>query len=155
MSALRAVLLCLLLASLPAWGVVETYDFDTPAQEQRFRELSEELRCLVCQNENLANSRADLARDLRRQLHEMIVGGASKGEVVDYMVARYGDFVLYRPPVKRTTWLLWFGPALLALLAIAVLVRMVRANARAAEAPLDPAEQSRVNHILSRKPPGD
>ena len=148
-----AVLLFLLTAALPAFAVIETYEFDTPAQEEQFKILSEELRCLVCQNENLASSRADLARDLRQQIHEMIMSGASNEQIVDYMVDRYGDFVLYRPPVKRSTWLLWFGPALLALVAIAVVVRVVRANARADEPALDEAERSRVHEILDRAPP--
>ncbi len=85
------------------------------AVSERLKHLSEELRCLVCQNQTLADSNADLAVDLRRQVETMIIGGRSDNEIRDYMVARYGDFVLYKPPVQRNTWLLWFGPfALLA-----------------------------------------
>ena len=146
-----ALLLVLLTGPLPALAVIESYDFETPAQEQRFKQLSEELRCLVCQNENLASSRADLAQDLRQQLHEMILAGASNDEIVEYMVARYGDFVLYRPPVKSSTWLLWFGPAILAVLAVWVVVRVVKANARADEMPLDDAERRRVQQALDRR----
>jgi len=146
-----ALLLVLLAGPLPALAVIESYDFETPAQEQRFKQLSEELRCLVCQNENLASSRADLAQDLRQQLHEMILAGASNDEIVEYMVARYGDFVLYRPPVKSSTWLLWFGPAILAVLAVWVVVRVVKANARADEMPLDDAERRRVQQALDRR----
>lgn len=153
MRTITAMLLALLLGAAPALAVIETYDFDNPAQEQRFKDLSEELRCLVCQNENLASSRADLARDLRQQLHRMIVEGASDDEIVDYMVSRYGDFVLYRPPVKGKTWLLWFGPALLALLALAVVVRVVRANSRTDEPPLDEQERARVRELLGQDPP--
>lgn len=81
--------------------------------EKRLVAISEELRCLVCQNESLAGSRADLANDLRREIRKMIAEGKTDQEILDFMVARYGDFVLYRPPVKPTTWLLWGGPFLL------------------------------------------
>ena len=84
-----------------------------PELEKRVQAISEELRCLVCQNQTIADSHADLAIDLKNQVREMLVQGKSNKEVSDYMVQRYGDFVLYRPPVKSTTWLLWFGPFLL------------------------------------------
>src|SRR6266568_4209024 len=86
---------------------------DDPAVEQRLIAISEEMRCLVCQNESLAGSRADLAQDLRRELREQIRLGKSDAEIREFMVSRYGDFVLYRPPVKPTTWLLWAGPFVL------------------------------------------
>ena len=81
-----------------------------PGLEKRVMALTENLRCLVCQNQTIADSHADLAIDLKKQVREQLARGASEQEVLDYMVARYGDFVLYRPPVKPTTWLLWFGP---------------------------------------------
>ena len=84
-----------------------------PALDARLRALEEELRCLVCQNQTLADSSAPLAEDLRREVRELAVGGKSDVEIKQYLVARYGDFVLYRPPVKSTTWLLWFGPFVL------------------------------------------
>lgn len=84
-----------------------------PVLEARVQALSEELRCLVCQNQTLADSHAELAIDLKNQVREKLAQGLSDKDVVDYMVQRYGDFVLYRPPVKRSTWLLWFGPFLL------------------------------------------
>lgn len=88
---------------------------EDPALEQRMIELSEELRCLVCQNESLAGSRSELAEDLRREIRDQLKSGKTDAEVIDYLTARYGDFVLYNPPVKPVTWLLWFGPfALLA-----------------------------------------
>ncbi len=77
---------------------------------ERFKRLSEELRCLVCQNQTLADSNAELAVDLKRQIETLLTQGQSDAQIRDYMVARYGDFVLYRPPLQRTTWLLWFGP---------------------------------------------
>lgn len=89
----------------------------TPEQEARIQSMSEVLRCLVCQNQSVAESSAGLAQDLKQQIREQIEAGRTDQEVVDYMVARYGDFVLYEPPVKPVTWLLWFGPLLLLLLA--------------------------------------
>jgi len=84
-----------------------------PALDTRLKKLEEELRCLVCQNQSLADSTAPLAEDLRREVRELAVAGKSDDEIKQYLVARYGDFVLYRPPVKSTTWLLWFGPFVL------------------------------------------
>jgi cytochrome c-type biogenesis protein CcmH len=97
-----------------------------PVTERRLMTLSEELRCLVCQNETLASSRADLAEDLRREIREQIKGGASDEQIRDYLVARYGEFVLYRPRVKLNTLLLWTGPALFIILGVALLLRAVR-----------------------------
>ena len=84
-----------------------------PALDTRLKKLEEELRCLVCQNQSLADSSAPLAEDLRREVRQLAVAGKSDDEIKQYLVARYGDFVLYRPPVKSTTWLLWFGPFVL------------------------------------------
>jgi cytochrome c-type biogenesis protein CcmH len=89
--------------------------------EQRAQHLSEELRCLVCQNQTLAESQAQLAIDLKRQLREQLAHGATDEQVRDYMVQRYGDFVLYRPPLKATTWVLWFGPLAMLLAGLAML----------------------------------
>jgi len=99
---------------------------EDPVVEQRLIAISEEMRCLVCQNESLAGSRAELAQDLRRELREQIRAGRSDEEIKQYMVSRYGDFVLYRPPVKPTTWLLWLGPFALLLVALALFVRYLR-----------------------------
>ncbi len=99
---------------------------DDPVTERRLMNLSEELRCLVCQNETLASSRADLAEDLRREIRAQIKSGATDEQVRDYLVARYGDFVLYRPPMKARTILLWSGPALFILLGVVLLLRAVR-----------------------------
>lgn len=97
-----------------------------PALEARLQAISEELRCMVCQNQSLADSHADLAIDLKNQVREMLQQGQSDKQVVAYMVERYGDFVLYRPPVKSTTWLLWFGPFLLFAVGIGVLFVKLR-----------------------------
>lgn len=107
--------------------------FTDPALQRRYEALTRELRCLVCQNQSIADSHAFLAADLRREVQRLLEQGASDAEIVEFMVARYGDFVLYRPPVSTTTWLLWFGPALLLSLGALVLVRVVRARARLAD----------------------
>lgn len=103
--------------------------------ENRWRALNEELRCLVCQNQSIAESAAPLAKDLRAQSRQMIEAGKSDAQIREYMTNRYGDFVLYRPPFKPTTWLLWFGPLLMLLLGVALVWRMRRgvvANGHAA-----------------------
>lgn len=100
------------------------------AIEKRMVAISEELRCLVCQNESLSGSHADLAQDLRREIRKMIGEGKTDQEILDFMVARYGDFVRYRPPVKPTTWLLWGGPFVLLAGGIAALIAFLRRRAR-------------------------
>ena len=103
---------------------------EDPVVEQRLIAISEELRCLVCQNESLAGSRADLALDLRRELRELIKQGQSDEQIKEFMVSRYGDFVLYRPPVKPTTWVLWLGPFALMLVGVMALVVYLRRRSR-------------------------
>lgn len=103
---------------------------EDPVVEKRLIAIADELRCLVCQNESLAGSRADLALDLRREIRNLIKAGKSDTEILDFMVARYGDFVLYRPPFKPTTWLLWVGPFALLAVALWVLWRLVSRAAR-------------------------
>lgn len=122
---------------------------EDPVVEQRLITISGELRCLVCQNESLAGSRADLALDLRREIRTLIKAGKTDQEIMDFMVSRYGDFVRYRPPVNPTTWLLWFGPFLLLIGAIVVLVRMVRGSQRGgAPRALDAAQRARAQSLL-------
>jgi cytochrome c-type biogenesis protein CcmH len=101
-----------------------------PVLEKRVLALAQELRCLVCQNQTLADSHADLALDLKKQVRAKLAAGMSEREVVDYMVQRYGDFVLYKPPVKATTWLLWYGPFLLLGLGLIALFRNMSARQR-------------------------
>ena len=96
--------------------------FESQQQQDRFDKLTQELRCLVCQNQNLADSDAPLAHDLRREVHEMLQSGQSNEQIKQFLVARYGDFVLYRPPVQQNTWLLWLAPLIL-LLGGALVVR--------------------------------
>jgi cytochrome c-type biogenesis protein CcmH len=101
-----------------------------PVLEARMTAIASELRCLVCQNQTIADSHAALAVDLRQQVREMIQRGDSDAQIIDYMTARYGDFVLYRPPLKPTTVLLWFGPALMLLVGAVVLVVLLRRRQR-------------------------
>ena len=103
---------------------------DDPVLEARVMRIAAELRCLVCQNQTIADSHADLAVDLRNQVRDMVRRGQSQEQIIDYMTARYGDFVLYRPPVKSTTALLWFGPAVLLVGAVVVFVLLLRRRAR-------------------------
>jgi cytochrome c-type biogenesis protein CcmH len=124
---------------------------DDPVVEARVQKLGEELRCLVCQNQNIADSHADLAMDLKKQLREQIAAGRSDGEIKDFMVERYGDFVLYRPPLKATTVLLWAGPFALLLIVIVLLLRRLRSRTeRAAVAnTLSADEHERARALLA------
>jgi len=120
-----------------------------PELEERVLKIAAELRCLVCQNETIAASHADLAVDLRNQVREQLRAGKSDAEIRAYMVARYGDFVLYTPPVKPTTWLLWIGPfVLLAAMALVMWRTLSRRRAVAPAAPLSEAEQQRARELL-------
>jgi len=121
----RKLLFTLLLAASAASAQVQEAPLvqANPELEKRVMALSEELRCLVCQNQTLADSHAELAMDLKQQVREKLASGMSDKDVVDYMVERYGDFVMYRPPMKGTTFLLWFGPFVLLVGGILVLVR--------------------------------
>jgi len=136
---------------LGAQANVDVYHFDDPAQDARYRTLISELRCLVCQNQNLADSNAELAHDLRRQTYDMVRAGKSNREVIDYMTDRYGDFVLYRPPLKPLTVLLWAGPFLLLLGGLVVMVRFVRARARPAPEAVDPEQLRRAHQLLTQE----
>jgi len=112
---------------------IETFKFDSPETEKVFHKLSEELRCLVCQNQNIAESNAELAKDLRLEIYTMLSDGKTEDEIVDFMVQRYGDYVLYRPPFKPMTWLLWFGPVIIFILGLIFAVRFMKAQAANSE----------------------
>lgn len=130
----------LILAGLymtPAQAAIESYEFDSPEMEADYRQLIDELRCLVCQNQNLAGSDAGLAQDLRRETYEMLQQGKSPQQVVEFMVARYGDFVLYRPQFQSNTYLLWLGPFLLLVVVLVIVVRRLRAAAKPIEVDAD------------------
>jgi cytochrome c-type biogenesis protein CcmH len=115
---------------------------DDPVLEARMLRITAELRCLVCQNQTIADSHADLAVDLRRQVREMLAKGATDQEITDYMTARYGDFVLYRPPVKGTTALLWFGPPVLLLVGLVLLYAVLRRRSRMSADQFEPDEDT-------------
>ena len=131
---MKAAIFALLLAFAGLASAIEPIDYRDAAEEARFRALSAELRCVMCQNQSLADSNAQIAHDLRLQVLALMREGKTDREIKDYLVARYSDFVLYSPPVKPSTWLLWFGPALILLGGAAVLVVVVRRRAAAAPA---------------------
>jgi cytochrome c-type biogenesis protein CcmH len=122
-----------------------------PVSAARAVQLANELRCLVCQNQSIAESNAELAVDLRRQIRDQIAAGRSDDEIVDFMVTRYGDFVLYRPPFKAATLLLWLGPALLVLAGFWTLARALRARRQAQAPPLTAEERERAERLLAAK----
>ncbi|HXT66379.1 MAG TPA: cytochrome c-type biogenesis protein [Nitrospiraceae bacterium] len=139
----------LLLPSLAAAGEAAPLA-ENPQAEARLKALAVELRCLVCQNQTLADSNAPLAEDLRREVREMIAKNMSDKEIIDFLVTRYGDFVLYRPPLKTTTTLLWVGPFLLLIGgAIALVMALRRRQKKLADVALSEAERNRVAQLLS------
>lgn len=144
----------LLLPGIPAAGLAADVpmEFSSAVEEERYRHLLEDLRCLVCQNQSLADSAADLAQDLRNEVYQRVRAGEDDEAIIGFLVQRYGDFVLYRPPLKKTTWLLWGGPFLL--LAIAVLIITRRRRGVPEIAPLDPDEQKRLRELLSESKGG-
>ena len=144
------LILSLLIACSPGYAREAAPTAADVVVEKRMVAISEELRCLVCQNESLAGSQADLAKDLRREIREQIAQGKSDKEILDFMTGRYGDFVRYRPPLKGTTFLLWFGPFLLLVAGIAALgIILRRRGKRVAEATLSAEAQKRAEALLS------
>jgi cytochrome c-type biogenesis protein CcmH len=119
----------IMLAAAAAGAIDDHPPFEDPARQARYERLTNELRCVKCQNNNIADSNADIARDLRREVHEMIEAGRSDREILDFMVSRYGDFVLYRPAFKPSNYLLWFAPALAMIVGLVVLLRIIRSRA--------------------------
>ena len=152
---MRVFLLALMLSLAgltPAWAVLPDEILDDPVLEARARDLSQGIRCLVCQNENIDSSNADLARDLRILVRERLVAGDSDDAVKAFLVARYGDFVLFNPPMKPETYLLWFGPALIVLLGgggvVAYYARR-RRNPGTGPMPLSADERQRLERLLA------
>jgi len=147
-------LLILLFCLLPTFSYAgEAKDLAAdPVLEKRMIGLAEKLRCLVCQNESLASSHAELAEDLRREVREQMAQGKSDKEIIDYLVARYGDFVLYEPPMKSYTLLLWFGPFALLLIGAGVLVFQLRKRRKTVqESELTPEAQQRAAALLDEE----
>ncbi len=143
------LLLTLILPLAQAGEAVPTAD--DVVLEERVMAVSQELRCLVCQNQTIADSHAELAVDLRNQVREKLRQGMTEQEIKDYMVARYGDFVLYRPMMKRSTWLLWFGPFFLLILAFGMLIVKLRKRRSTIQqaSELSPTEHARAELLLS------
>lgn len=131
-----------LLLAAGAALAIDPLPFKDEAEAVRFQHLVAELRCTVCQNQNLADSNAELAKDLRLRVFEMMQQGRSDAEIKQFLVERYGDFVLYKPPVKPTTWLLWFGPGVVVLIGATLIVLSVRRRARALPADAQGIEDS-------------
>ena len=127
-----ALMLLLGFLCAPHAHAIDPLPFKDRAEEVRFQNLARQLRCLVCQNQDLADSDADLAKDLRKQVFDMMQSGKSDAEIKEYLVARYNDFVLYDPPVKPGTWLLWFAPFAFVLIGVFVVARILRARAKQA-----------------------
>ena len=147
-SVIYSFLLVFILSSLPIQARVAAYEFDTPEQEAAYKEMVSELRCLVCQNQNIADSNAELAQDLKRKTYEMVMQGKDKNEIADFMVQRYGDFVLYRPPVSNTTLLLWSGPFIIFVIGIIVLIRVIKSKQRDQSNQLTAEEKAKAEDML-------
>ena len=157
----RAMAMVLLVEglSMSAWANIDTYQFDNPRQEAQYRALIEEFRCPKCQNQNLAGSDAPIAQDLKQKTYDMVKDGRSDAEIRQYMNERYGDFISYKPPVRPSTWILWFfPPVLLVFVMLAWFIRNRNSSKRAAVianpieegyAPLSAAEQQRLQDLLN------
>lgn len=133
-------------------GAVLAASPDPAAIDAGVAELSHQLRCLVCQNQSIAESNAPLAVDLREQVRELLTAGQTREQIMDYMVVRYGDFVLYQPPFKASTWLLWLGPGLLFFSAVAGLLLTIRRRYSIVPTELSPQDRQRAQALLARKP---
>lgn len=142
------VLLACLWFATSLQAAVEIREFTTPQHEERYHALLDELRCLVCQNQNLADSNAGLAKDLRDKTYEMIQSDRTDSEIVGYMVQRYGDFVLYRPPLKSSTLVLWYGPLLILLIAITIYWSYSKRARNRHEAKMTAEQREQVKRLL-------
>ena len=150
---MRRLFCALILVSSSAWAVIETYEFSSPDLASRYHLLSQELRCPKCQNQNIADSNAPIARDLRVVLYEQLEAGQTDAQILDFMVARYGQFVRYRPEVDRQTALLWWSPLLLMALGGVGLARHFRKKDHHLVQGLTAAERDQVNRLLEDRLP--
>ncbi|KJS09689.1 MAG: hypothetical protein VR73_01350 [Gammaproteobacteria bacterium BRH_c0] len=152
------VLALWLLACSAAFAVIETEPLSSDELNARYRVLTDEMRCPKCQNQNLAESDSPIAADLRGEIRRLLEEGKSNADVADFMVARYGDFVLYRPALQQNTLVLWFAPAAMVLLGLLVLVLVIRYHRRRdnqASQPLNREEQQQLNALLNNDKPGE
>jgi cytochrome c-type biogenesis protein CcmH len=154
MIGLRYIVLPLLLCAMAASAVIETYQFSSPELEKRYRELSAELRCPKCQNQNIADSNAPISQDLRKVLYQQLEEGASDQEILEHMVARYGEFVRYRPGFSGATAVLWLAPGLLLLAGISIVFMILRdrqgRDVAAAPTALSEHEQNQLDTLLEQ-----
>jgi len=150
MKKLTTILLALcLVATLPVRAAIDLTDFGgNKVLEKRYHTLVTELRCLVCQNQTIADSNADLAKDLRREVHDMLVAGKTDDEIKDFMLERYGDFVLYKPPVRSSTVPLWLGPFILLAIGLVVVVVIIRRRTSQAQLAMDSQDRERASKLL-------
>jgi len=146
-----ALLLVLAMQSLTAVAAIDAYSFPDEDMRKRYNSLIDELRCPQCLNTNLAGSDSMISKDLRREVHRLVLEGKSDDEVRDFMQQRYGDFILYKPQVKSSTYVLWFGPVVLFFIAVIVMVRLIgRRGSAGKEKVLTDVEQDRLNQLLSK-----
>lgn len=131
-----------------AFGAVEVIEFSSPENEKRYKALVAELRCLVCQNQNIAASNADLAKDLRQQVYQRIRNGETDQQIIGFMVQRYGDFVLYKPPLKAKTMLLWLGPFVLLIIGLVVMFFFIRSRSKRVDTEINAGGIERVRRLL-------
>ena len=146
------LLVCLLVWAMPVSAAIDTYQFPDKEMQLRYEQLIAELRCPQCLNTNLAGSDAMIAQDLKREVHRMLIQGYSNREIMDFMHARYGDFILYSPRVSASTWLLWFSPLIFLGLAGLVWFRMTR-NQKAEAAALSDADREKIDQLLQSRQP--
>jgi len=144
-------LLLFLLLPLPSLAAIDAYPFPNDAMRERYNVLIDELRCPQCLNTNIAGSDAMIAKDLRREVHRLVLEGKSDDEILEFMHERYGDFILYKPRVNTRTIILWFGPVVLLLIALGVAARLVNDRRRHGPAVLTEADQDRLNKLLLKK----
>lgn len=135
-----------------AWAAIDAMEFNNAKEEARYKNLIDQLRCLVCQNQTIADSNAELAQDLRREVYDMIKSGKTDTEITDFLVARYSDFVLYRPPMNAATFLLWFLPGLLAVFALVLVIVIIKKrNSENQTSTIDENVEERVNKLVGPK----
>ena len=145
------IVLFIFLSAINIHAAVEVKKFQSPQHEQRYKTLINEFRCVVCQNQNIADSNASLAQDLRKQVYKMISEGKSDDEIQDFMVTRYGDFVLYNPQFNSGTFLLWVGPFIIFIIGVSVLVNFIRQRKKVIATELTDSEKEKLKQLLDNK----
>lgn len=146
---LKLIVFVLISITFPVIAIqIEFHSFENPQQERLYLDLTAELRCVKCQNQNLAESNAELARDMRDKTYTMVIEGKSREDIVNYMTARYGDFVLYNPPLKFKTLLLWAGPPILLLLSLFMILKYIRNQPKKVVEQLSETERESMRNIL-------